>query len=358
MKKLLLIEDDSESREKIFQILQLAGYEALSAANGKIGVELAIETVPDLIICDLMMPVPDDYDILDGYGVLHMLHKNKTLINTPFIFLSEKTERSEVRKGMEMGADDFITKPFDTTELLNAIESRLKKVEQLKEELPSDMNGLNFLMCAVTNQDIKESMSGNHNVHHYQKKQEIYTEGTRPVCLYYLLKGKARTYKRNDEGKELVVGLYDEGDFIGYTALLEQRAYMESADVLEDAELVIIPVEDFETLIFSNPRVMHKFMQLLSKNVTEKEEQLLGIAYNSLRKKVSISLLSMYKKYNPSEDKYYSIDISRDILAALTGVAKESLIRTLGDFRDENLLKIKDGQIFITDIKKLEDMAN
>lgn len=257
-----------------------------------------------------------------------------------------------------MGADDFITRPFNSTELLNAIESRLTRVEQLKKDFPADMCSLNFLMCAATNKDIKESMIDGRNIHYYQKKQEIYTEGTHPACLFYVLKGKVRTYKRNDEGKELVIGLYNEGDFIGYTALLEQRTYRENADVLEDAELVIIPEEDFETLLFSNPRVMHKFMQLLSKNVTEKEEQLLGIAYNSLRKKVAIALMSMFKKYNPLENESYCINVSRDILAALTGVAKESLIRTLGDFRDENLIKIKEGQIYITNIKKLEDMAN
>lgn len=358
MKKILLIEDNTESRERILQMLQLAGYEALSAASGIAGVEMALVHQPDLIICDLMLPVSDDYSSLDGYGVLHMLHKNKKLMTIPFIFLSANADRAEIRKGMEMGADDVITKPFHTTELLNAIGSRLKRVEQLKQELPADIGGLNFLMCTATNKDIKESLIDGRNVYHYQKKQEVYTEGARPAYLYYILKGKVRTYKRNDEGKELVVGLYNEGEYFGYTALLEQRAYKEFADVLEDAELVIIPEEDFETLLFRNPAVMHKFMQLLSRNVTEKEEHLLGIAYNSLRKKVSIALISMFKKYNASESESYCINVSRDILAALTGVAKESLIRTLGDFRDENIIKIKDGQIYITDIKKLEDMIN
>jgi CRP-like cAMP-binding protein len=93
---------------------------------------------------------------------------------------------------------------------------------------------------------------------------------------------------------------------------------------------------------------------LLSRNVTEKEDQLLGIAYNSLRKKVSVALLSLYKKYNPSESQNFYIDMSRDSLAALTGVAKESLIRTLGDFRDEKMIDIKEGLIYLTDRKKLE----
>lgn len=352
MKKILLIEDNVEIGENIAEILHLAGYSTLIAVNGKEGVELAIAELPDLIICDIMMPV------LDGYGVLHLLHKNKALRNIPFIFLTARAEKAEIRKGMEMGGDDYITKPFDTTGLLNAIESRLRKSDQLKQELPPDIQGLQTLMSTAINKDMQELMKEGHSIQKYKKRQDIYMEDHRPTCLYYVLKGKVRTYKRNEEGKELVIGLYNEGDFLGYTALLEQRAYKESAEAMEDADLVIIPREDFEALLFNNPAVMHKFIQLLSKNITEKEEQLLGIAYNSLRKKVSTALLSLYNKYNASGHESYSFDMSRDSLAALTGVAKESLIRTLGDFRDEKLIAIKAGQITVINPKKLAYMAN
>lgn len=352
MKKILLIEDNTEIRENIAEILELANYAAITAANGKDGVEIAISRQPDLIICDIMMP------LLDGYGVLHLLHKNKITRNIPFIFLSAKAEKPEVRKGMEMGADDYITKPFDTTELLNAIESRLRKVELLKQELPPNPEGLDTLIRTATNEDMRQILWEGRNVQKYKKKQNIYMEGHRPTCLYYIQKGKVKTYKRNEEGKELIIGLYNEGDFLGYTALLEQRSYLENAEVLEDADLVVIPRQDFESLLFNNPGIMHKFVQLLSRNVTEKEEQLLCIAYNSLRKKVSTALLSLYKKYNLAENKHYSIDMSRDSLAALTGVAKESLIRTLGDFRDEKVIAIQEGQIVILDRQKLEYMVN
>lgn len=347
MKTILIIEDNVEIRENIAEILELASYTTLTAENGKVGMEIAIAKLPDLIICDIMMPV------LDGYGVLHMLHKNPTLKNTPFIFLSAKAEKAEIRKGMEMGGDDYITKPFNTTELLNAIACRLKKAEQINQDLPPNPNGLNTLLAA-TNNDFTESIKTGNDVQKYKKKQDIYREGHRPSCLYYIIKGKIRTYKRNEDGKELVIGLYSEGDFLGYTALLEQRLYNENAEVLEDAELAIVPRNDFESLLFNNLGILHKFIQLLSKNITEKEEQLLGIAYNSLRKKVSTALLSLYKKYNPSDSGDFSIDMSRDSLAALTGVAKESLIRTLGDFRDEKLIVIKEGHIFILNKKKLE----
>lgn len=121
MKTILLIEDNDDIRNNTAEILELSNYNVIAAENGKTGVEKAIEHTPDLIICDIMMPV------LDGYGVLHALHRNETTKNIPFIFLTAKTERSDLRKGMELGADDYITKPFTGTELLNAVDGRLKK---------------------------------------------------------------------------------------------------------------------------------------------------------------------------------------------------------------------------------------
>ena len=112
-KSILLIEDNKDMRENTSEILELAHYKVSTAKNGKEGVELAQKQKPDLIICDIMMPV------LDGYGVLHMLSKNPETANIPFIYLSAKAERSDLRKGMEMGADDYLTKPFDDIELLN-----------------------------------------------------------------------------------------------------------------------------------------------------------------------------------------------------------------------------------------------
>jgi DNA-binding response OmpR family regulator len=121
MKSILVIEDNKDIRENTAEILDLAGYKTFTAENGKKGVDIAIRENPDVIVCDIMMPE------LDGYGVLHMLRKNENTQAIPFIFLTAKTERSDFRKGMEMGADDYVTKPFEDIELLNAIEIRLKK---------------------------------------------------------------------------------------------------------------------------------------------------------------------------------------------------------------------------------------
>ncbi|URC12081.1 response regulator transcription factor [Flavobacterium sp. B183] len=121
MTKILIIEDNDNIRENVVEILELSGYEVFEANNGKTGVEIALKMKPDIVLCDIMMPE------LDGYGVLHILQKNPETQTIPIIFLTAKAERVDIRKGMELGVDDYLTKPFDDLELLRAIEARLKK---------------------------------------------------------------------------------------------------------------------------------------------------------------------------------------------------------------------------------------
>ena len=124
MKTILVIEDNAQMRGNIAKILELAPYQVVQAADGKQGVAIARQTHPDLILCDIMMPK------LDGYGVLHILGSDPELADTPFLFLSAKAEAADFRFGMNLGADDYLTKPFDDLTLLNAVELRLKKGER------------------------------------------------------------------------------------------------------------------------------------------------------------------------------------------------------------------------------------
>lgn len=351
MKKILLIEDSKEIRENTAEILELANYRVFTAENGKIGVEVALKENPDLIICDIMMPV------LDGYGVLHLINKNPQVQHIPFIFLSAKAEKTDIRKGMSLGADDYITKPFDGTELLDAVEGRLKKAELLRKDIASGLNGLSELMNVSSGKDILASFTDGRNINKYKKKQIIYSEGNRPSQLFFIQKGKVKTYKVNDLGKELTVGLYSEGDFLGYVALMEGSSYKESAVAMEDTELAVIPREDFNELMNSSKEISQKFIKLLARNVSEKEEQLLGMAYNSLRKKVADALLALQKKYTSTANPN-SIDISRENLATIAGTATESLIRTLSDFRSEKLIDLNGSNVVILQEKKLVNMLN
>src|SRR5688572_5955937 len=246
MKKILLIEDNKEMRENTAEILELANYKVFTAKNGKDGVEVAQKEKPDLIICDIMMPV------LDGYAVLHLLAKNSETAGIPFIYLTAKAERTDFRKGMEMGADDYITKPFDDIELLNAVETRLKKSDMLKEEFASNAEGVNdFLNQARTNGKI-DLTKGERETQVYKRKQMIYSEGRHPSHLFFVVKGKVKSFRTNDDGKELITAIYKDGDFMGYTALLEETTYADNAEAMEDSEVMMIPKSDFYALLNSD----------------------------------------------------------------------------------------------------------
>ncbi|PKL81807.1 MAG: hypothetical protein CVV24_13375 [Ignavibacteriae bacterium HGW-Ignavibacteriae-3] len=127
-KKILIIEDEKKVRENIGTLLTEEGYAVLASKNGEEGVETAIKEIPDLIICDIMMPG------LDGYGVLEKLLKHESTKSIPFIFLSAKVEREDLRKGMMIGADDYLFKPYKSEDLLKSIDTRLKRIQTLKGE--------------------------------------------------------------------------------------------------------------------------------------------------------------------------------------------------------------------------------
>ena len=351
MKKILLVEDNDEIRENTREILELANYQITTATNGKEGYAMAQKEPPDLIICDIMMPV------LDGYGLLHLISNNESLKSIPFIFLTAKTERTDFRKGMEMGADDYITKPFTDLELMNAIESRLKKMKFIKER-STGTQSLNHFYDEIKNENALENLTKSETINYYKKKQRIYAEGNYPHGLFYLISGKIRTYKSNELGKELTISLYSAGDFFGYNALIENTSYKESAETLEKSEVSVISRENFEILINNNREVAKKFIKLLAQNVTEKEDQLISLAYNSLRKRVADAIITLSKKYKEEGHTDFIIHISREDLAHIAGTTTESLIRTLSDFKNEKLIEAEAGFVRILNEKKLLSMLN
>ncbi len=123
MKTILIIEDQADMRENIATILEMEGYEVLGAGDGQEGLRLAGEEKPDLILCDVMMPR------LDGHGVLQALRADRTIAGTPFIFLTARGEKQDLRTGMNLGADDYLTKPVGADDLLSAVSARLAREE-------------------------------------------------------------------------------------------------------------------------------------------------------------------------------------------------------------------------------------
>jgi len=352
MKRILLIEDNKDVRENTAEILVLAQYHVSTAENGKTGVEIAQKEKPDLIICDITMPV------LDGHGVLHLLSKNDETASIPFIFLTAKAEKNDFRKGMEMGADDYLTKPFDDVELLNAIEIRLRKKEIHKKEFIKNIAGINEFIADAKGLESLKQLSVAHDVKIYKKKIDIYKKGSFPLGIYFINKGKVKTYQTNELGKELITELHKEGEFFGYLPLLQDEKYTGSAAALEDSEIFMIPKEDFFSLIYKNAVVSMRFIEILSNNLKEKEKQLLKLAYNSVRKRVAEALIILSDKYKKEKEQIFSTNVSRDDLANMVGTATETVIRTLSDFKEDKLIEISGGAITILNYEKLSKLKN
>jgi DNA-binding response OmpR family regulator len=349
MTSILVIDDNQDIRENTAEILDLAGYKTFMADNGKKGIEIALKEKPSIIICDIMMPE------LDGYGVLHLVRKIEEIQNTPFIFLTAKTERADFRKGMEMGADDYIMKPFEDVELLNAVETRIRKSSITAQHYDISYRGLSQFLSDVKDVSAIDKLTAQYDLENYERKQTLYHEGKKPRFLFYLAKGKVKAFQTHPDGKEYITNLYSDGDFIGYQALLENSLYEDSTIVIENAEILAIPKDDFLHLIYNDIGIASKFIHIISKNVKEKEQRLLNLAYSSLRKRVASALVDITSKFS-LQDKSMPIEISREEIAQYVGTATESLIRTLSDFKGEKLIDIKNGKVIVNSTNKLSTL--
>ena len=354
MKRILLIDDNKDVRENTAEILELANYEVATAENGKVGVEMAKEFRPDVVVCDIMMPE------MDGYGVLEVLSKNSSTASTPFIFLTAKTEREDMRLGMNMGADDYLTKPFEDKELLEAIACRLQKNDFLRKEIAKNREGLNTFLDEASNYMDMESLSKDYPLKTYEKKEVVFWEGDNAHAMYFIESGSIKTYKSTESGKEFVTGIYGAGNFIGQLSLLNtDRTYVENATVLEDAQLCSIPKEDFTKLLFGNAIVSQKFISMISNNLMHLQEQLVDMAYASVRQRAAKALLELYDKRVIQDDARSGIGIPREDFAGMIGTATETAIRTLTDFKDEGLITTDHGRrIVILNKKGLRNVAD
>ncbi|MEM6831364.1 MAG: response regulator [Bacteroidota bacterium] len=335
-KSILVIEDQQDIRENIAELLELSNYSVTTAGDGKEGVKQAIETVPDLILCDIMMPQ------MDGYEVLYLLSKNPSTASIPFIFLTAKAEKSDFRKGMNMGADDYITKPFDEMELLGAIERRIARHQELAKS--SELE--DFVRSATKFKNIGE-LEKERKTREFRKKDIIYREGDFGSYVYKIKKGKVKTFRINEDGKELVLNILKEGDFMGVRSIIEGDLYTEFAEAMEETSLVLLPRNDFNELLFGNREVSSQFIKMLSQNLAEREHELMEMAYNTVRKRTADSLIKLYETYKTDGVTDVNFDISRADLASMVGTATESVIRILSEFKKDQWITINGSNISI-----------
>lgn len=328
--KILIIEDEKYIRENLIELLELAGYELFSASNGIEGIEAARLNKPDLILCDVMMPE------MDGYSVLHALSRDQNLVHTPFIFLTAKSDKEDLRKGMRFGADDYITKPYESNDLLSSIETRLKKNESLKEKYASDLSGLTNLVEDAEPSLNLETVIENASVIKGKAKDAIYREGAYPREIYYIKKGRIKNVRMNEDGKEYITQVWVEKDFFGVISAMNEVQYSHSAVSSENYELVTIPIDEFKKLMNTNVELANRFIRIFAGNIETKENELLEIAYGSVRSRLAEGLLKLAETY--AERLNEGIPLTREEIAQFIGSAPETLMRTIRDFKEEGLV--------------------
>lgn len=353
MKTILLIEDDPVMRENTAELLELANYTVITAANGKIGVSLAKKHIPNIIICDIMMPE------LNGYGVLQIISKDITTKHIPFIFLSAKIEHKDVRKGMNMGADDYITKPFDESELYSAIESRLAKAAILKEKLENKLEKETYFETneneLKTLNQLKNYVSDLEEEYSFNAGEMIYHETDNSNFIYLIKKGIVKTYKIDEQGKELITELRKEDDLFGFTSFSNNIPHQEFAAAIEETIVLRISNKELKDILQKNHELTLELFDYLNDNVSEIKEHLLEMAYSSVRKKTATTILHFTEKIKKTPN--ICVQILRSDLASIAGIATETFIRTLSEFKREGLIDVDGRNIKILNLEKLKKIS-
>ncbi|WP_396602018.1 response regulator [Algibacter sp. R77976] len=348
MKTVLIIEDDIVLRDNTAELLALSGYKVLKASNGKKGVAIAKKQHPDIIVCDIMMPE------LDGYGALKLLSKSSLTKYIPFIFLSAKTERSDVRKGMNLGADDYITKPFTEDELISAIESRLAKVSILKDlnrEKDSGIIESNENEIKTLN-DLKIFFDDYGETFKFKNEDVIYHEGDHSNYIFLIGKGAVKCYRIDEQGKELTTALFKEDDLFGYTSFTQNKPHQETAKAIANTTLIGISIIEFNDILNKNHKVALELINLLTDDLSDVKKQLLQMAYGTVTQKTATTILKFAEKMNRKPED--PIKISRNDLASVAGIATETLIRALTEFKKQGIIKAEGRNIKVINIEKLK----
>jgi DNA-binding response OmpR family regulator len=337
MKKILLIDDHQAFRDITASILEMAAYHVTTAADGKTGLELTAMIRPDLVLTDVSMP-----DV-DGYSVLKVLNSNPETADIPVILLTSKNTREDIRKGMGMGADDYITKPFNQLDLLQSVETRLQKrrsiqsLSQFTKNDASEHESRDFLSTLI---DFRKTRR-------IEKKDKVYTEGDYANYVFFLESGKIKTVKADHYGKEFLTEIIEAGNFFGYLPMETDGEHKETALGMESSVVRVIPKSEFLQALSKDIRAAAFFNGLLSRRLMDKELRMLQLAYASVRERLSSAILRHQKNEGKPETGLQGI--TRDDLANMIGTTKESLVRTLADLRREGSIETVGRNILIRD---------
>jgi CRP-like cAMP-binding protein len=194
----------------------------------------------------------------------------------------------------------------------------------------------------------------------YKQRDILFMEGDAAHHLFFLKSGLVKTYKSTEGGKELVTGICQEGEFVGQLSMLNPRnTYLETATIIEPSEIYSIPKADFVHLLEANREVSQKFIELISSDLIDAQQQLVNLAYSPVRQRLARVLLKLQRAGLIQNETREGIDIAREDLAGMVGTATETAIRTLSELKEEGVIRMgKSRRILILDRKRLEHIAS
>lgn len=341
---ILVIEDNDEVRDNLSVILDIYGYSVTTAPNGLDGVKEAIQNPPDLILCDVMMPE------LDGYGVINLLSENELTKGIPFVFITARTEKEDIRRGMNLGADDYITKPFFKDELIGVIETRLKKAaSRTKTSSPVTPH---LVDTARGKERLNESFTQHGLSKKYGQGEYLVREGDHPHFLYRIEKGHVHLIRSHEYGRDYIIAELGPGELFGLPTLLERGAFHYKVKAAtEKVSCQQLPKDILFKLINTDRHVTEALMHMLAGQVEERSEKLVRQAYDSVRRRTALMLCDLHEKHGNKP-----INLSREELAQMTGTTKESVIRAISDFRKDGLLATSGRSIQLVDSERLKKL--
>lgn len=351
MYTILIVENRPEKRTALKEILELAHYQTAVAQNGQEALQQVEKERPDLILCKAELPR------LNGYEMLHLLSKDTELTTIGFIFTCAKASPQDIRRGMNMGADDFLKEPYSKIDLLGAIEARLNRIKKLCNTHIKPTGDLLGFMDEVTKIKGLEDLSIGHQRRVFKKREVIFHEGDPAHHLSYVLKGRVKLIKTDHYGKELINEIIDQSQFFGYLALMKGEEFHQTAICLEPSEIVKIPKTDFWALLHRNRQVSERFIAMLANDTVEQKDRLLRMAFGTVKERLAAVLLNLHEKYNPQESDMVKLKITRESLAGMVGTTTESLIRTLSELKEAGYIEVSGREICLLRKLELRQMA-
>ncbi len=337
--RIVLIDDNDNMRENIKEILELDNYSVYEAANGKEGIRLIRQVKPDLIVCDIMMPE------LDGYGVLRIVNQNKETAGIPFIFLTAKNNNQDFRKGMNMGADDYLTKPFTDAQLIEAIDMRLNRLKAFQYANKAEDDFIDHI-------DAKVLWSSDY----FDKNQVIYRAGAYSDRIYHIQKGQVKLTKQSDTGKTLITDILQPGDYFGHIDVIAEKPYSSTAITITALEVSFLDKKDFQISMLKNKLYAKQVAKELAQNLGNTEDLVLSMAFSTVKKRIVNTLINLNIKFNRNNLQPYTLNIKRNEIAALSGTVKETAIRCLKELEEDGCIDLLPRGIKITDLEALENL--